>query len=107
LLEVLAGLGGLAPISAYVLIPLQFAASLVETLDLEQLEEGWQTYPPGPKTQALGEKWLRDGSSPVLQVPSAIVPAESSFVLNPRHAGFKEIRVGEAQDLPLDPRFLR
>ena len=37
------------------------------------------------RTRELGSRWLKEGSSPVLRVPSAIVPVEYVYLLNPRH----------------------
>src|SRR4051812_48166594 len=45
------------------------------------LPNGWQTMTGYAGTQALGT--LELGHAPVLRVPSAVIPQESNFVLNP------------------------
>ena len=54
----------------------------VEGLD-DELPEDW---PENVEyTRALGGRWLREGPSPVLRVPSAVVPVECIYLLNPLH----------------------
>jgi RES domain-containing protein len=43
--------------------------------------------------QALGDWWIRTRESAVLQVPSAVVPWEHNYLLNPAHPAFARIRV--------------
>src|SRR5260370_4350934 len=44
-------------------------------------------------SQPLGDWWIRARESAVLQVPSAVVPSECNYLLNPEHAQFARIRV--------------
>jgi len=37
----------------------------------------------------LGDRWLSSMHSAVLRVPSAVVPSESNYLLNPRHPGIR------------------
>ena len=37
-------------------------------------------------------------------VPSAVLPAESNILINPRHARFGEIQIGDAETHPFDRR---
>jgi len=43
----------------------------------------------------------------VLAVPSAIVPAESDYLLNPAHPDFKRIKIGKLSTVETDPRLIR
>ena len=40
----------------------------------------------------------------VLAVPSAIIPQELSYLLNPRHPHFKHIQIGRPVPFAFDPR---
>jgi len=44
-------------------------------------------------TRSLGSRWLQSGTSAVLQVPSAVVPVEPIYLLNPRHAEAENVRL--------------
>ena len=43
----------------------------------------------------------------MLEVPNAIIPAESNYLLNPRHGDFRTIEIGTAQAFEFDLRLLR
>ena len=43
----------------------------------------------------------------MLAVPSAIVPAESDYLLNPAHPDFKRIKIGKLSTVETDPRLIR
>jgi RES domain-containing protein len=106
-LEVLAGLQTNSPLPGYVLIPAEFDDSLVVAIELEDVPADWRQNPPAPSTQRLGDEWIARRESAVLRVPSALVPRESNYVLNPRHPDFSTIRVGEPEPVAMDPRLLR
>jgi RES domain-containing protein len=42
----------------------------------------------------------------VLAVPSAIAPAESSYLLNPLHRDFKRIKIGKPSTVETDLRMI-
>ena len=50
------------------------------------LPVAWCAIPAGRASIDVGSAWLRAGTSPVLAVPSAIVPEETVTLINPAHA---------------------
>lgn len=106
-LEMLVHLGRGAILGAYVLIGCTFDEELVSRVDPKRLPRNWRSYPAPPELQTLGDEWVKSGSSPVLQVPSAILVSDSNFLLNPRHREFKAIRVLGPQLFEFDPRLLK
>jgi RES domain-containing protein len=105
-LEVLVGLRATAALAQYLLIPLVFEESLVTSLRPLDLPDDWDQNPPSTTSQRLGDGWVAQGASPLLRVPSVIVPQESNFLLNPRHPHFSKVRVGEPEPLKVDPRLM-
>jgi len=71
------------------------------------LPANWRRYPPPEALAELGTRWARDLKSPVLAVPSAVIPQELNYVLNPVHPDFKRIRVGNPEAFRFDPRLRR
>ncbi len=69
-----------------------------------QFPSTWRQFPHGPETQALGSEWVRALRSVALRVPSAVVPGEFNFLLNPAHPDFKHVRIGAAESFAFDPR---
>lgn len=64
----------------------------------------WRAEPPQEESMRCGSAWLRANRMAVLEVPSAIVPSEKNYLLNPRHADFRRIRMGRALPFVFDPR---
>ena len=106
-LEMLVRLGRGAILPAYVVISCSFDPALVSHLDRARLPENWRSFPAPPELQTIRNEWLKTGSSAVLEVPNAIIPTESSYMLNPRHADFASIRIPDSQPFAFDLRFLR
>lgn len=63
----------------------------IQTISLDQLPVNWSLPESYPTCQILGHDWLRQGKSAVLRIPSAIIPNESNFLINPQHADFQKI----------------
>lgn len=92
----------------YVLLPATVPDDVVcSTLSPADLPPDWRSLGQRPRLQALGLQWLQQGRGAVLQVPSAVLPAESNLLLNPRHPDFARITVGAPQSLAVDARLLR
>ena len=98
-----------APLRArYVLIPAQLPDTLGETLvELADLAPDWRGLERRAALQSIGRDWLESGRSAVLAVPSAVVPAERNYLLNPAHPDFARITMGEPEALDTDFRLIR
>lgn len=66
----------------------------------------WRRHPGPPSLQRLGNAWLDGATTCVLRVPSAIIPTESNFLLNPSHPDIRKIRVVRRSDFRLDRRLV-
>jgi RES domain-containing protein len=88
----------------YRIIRIEFDDDLVETPKAAILPSDWKTEPPPLSTRKLGDDWVRSFRSPILAVPSAIIPEETNYLLNPAHPNFKEIAIGKPTPFALDPR---
>jgi RES domain-containing protein len=99
-LEFLAHLSGPQDAPELVSFLVELDSKLVEQA---ALPTEWQKLPLA-ETQALGAAWIRGGRSPVLRVPSFVVPSESNFLINPSHRKFDRLKIGHARPFILDPR---
>ena len=88
----------------YVVIEVSIEPSLIQLLDSSQLPRDWQAEPPPQALRKIGDTWIASRSSPVLQVPSAIIPADSNFLLNPLHEKFSSLVIGKPQAFHFDRR---
>ena len=90
----------------YVGIPVRFDSDLVSRLDPDSLPAHWSRFPAPEVLQRIGDGWLIEAETPVLRVPSAVMPLEWNFLLNPRHPRFDELDPGEARGFAPDLRLL-
>ena len=76
----------------------------IETQDLTQLPDDWQSLPAPESTQSIGSAWLERRSSVALRVPSVVVPMESNVLLNPRHPDMTRVRISSNEAFRFDSR---
>jgi len=106
LLEVLVHLDVGRPLPRFVAFSFEVDDKLIERLPVSRLVRQWRAARSLQTTQQLGDAWLASGRSLALAVPSAIVPEESNYVLNPAHAAFARLEFGKAVAFVLDPRLV-
>lgn len=106
-LELLVHLQDSALLSSYSLLSARFATALVRKLERAALPVGWNGYPAPLQLRELGDTWIAAGRSAVLEVPSAVVPAEKNYLLNPAHRDFGKVTLGTPQRFSFDPRLAR
>lgn len=70
----------------------------------EELATSWRDRPG--LTRPLGDRWLREGQTALLRVPSAIVPFTTNWLLNPAHVDAAHARIAEIVQAPFDRRLL-
>ena len=106
-LEMLVHLGTGAVLDSYVLIRCDFDDVLVTDIDVTKLPSTWRRFPAPAELAAIGEAWVSAGTSAVLRVPSALVPSEHNYLLNPQHSGYSQVRVGVPTSFSFDPRLVQ
>lgn len=103
-LEILVNLPTDRLLASYVAFRADLPDGKVATLGREELPENWREAPAPRPVRRLGDRWLESGRSLALRVPSAVVPAESNVLINPRHRAFEEIEVHGPVDPEIDDR---
>jgi RES domain-containing protein len=86
-------------------VSVSFDADDVETL-APPYPAGWDGLAPSRAAQRFGDLWAAERRSLVLVVPSAIVPGEHNYALNPSHPRSGSLAIGALVDYDLDPRLL-
>lgn len=80
---------------------------LVERVEAEDLPSGWDRVADHPECQRIGELWVKRESSPVLAVPSAVLPWEMNYLVNPHHPEANSIQVVKEEAFRFDKRLIR
>ena len=106
-LEIFVNLQDDKPMSAYLSYRVEFAEELVEII--RDLPGTWSGNPSPPQTRAMGDDWIRRGTSVLLRVPSVVLPdaEEWNYLVNPAHRDFKKLRISGSSPLSLDARLVK
>jgi RES domain-containing protein len=82
-------------------IPVDLACGAIS---LSDLPENWMVFSSVNITRLIGDNWLKSMTTPTMRVPSAIIPQESNYLLNPSHPDFSKIRLLKTMDFSFDKR---
>jgi len=92
----------------YIMIPAGIPTGMkIDRVSFEQLPSNWRNRTALERLRTIGTEWATQLSSAVLAVPSAVVPAETNYMLNPKHPDFAKISIGEPQELVTDLRLIK
>ncbi len=58
-------------------------------------------------TQGIGDRWLAECRSLLLQVPSVLVPETWNILINPAHPQIEQLEIVGVYDHPFDPRLIK
>ena len=103
-LEMLVHLDSADLLGQYVFFDVTIEDSMVAALDPSSLPKNWRAEPPPNKLRLLGDAWADAATSVALRVPSSIIPAESNYLLNPKHLDFAKLQIGKAVPFRYDAR---
>jgi RES domain-containing protein len=77
----------------------------IDSIELTELPNDWRL-PGHLGCRAIGDKWLDEGQTAVLRVPSAVVPEEWNYLINPRHRAARSIEIVRRRRFSFDARLL-
>lgn len=85
-------------------LPAKIKIKEIKISELVKQNADWTKVINYPYTQGIGDKWLAEGETPVLKVPSAFIDQEYNFLLNPAHPDFKQIKIAAIKPFSFDSR---
>jgi RES domain-containing protein len=106
-LETLAHLGDNIAIRNAFLVQITIPATIWEQhhhISATDLDPTWAAEPPGLTSVNHGEALLQAKCSPLLLVPSVIVPEEYNVLINPAHGAANQISAQVMRQFVYDPR---
>lgn len=80
---------------------------VIEELDRGLLPDDWANISHYGITQKLGTGFLKKAEHLVLRVPSAIVPDECNYIINPAHPQMAMCKVKRVDEFRFDSRLLK
>lgn len=78
----------------------------LEISELKKLPKDWNQFPYTSGTVSSGDIFLKKNGL-CLKVPSAIIPSEFNYLLNPNHDQFSKIKLIDTRPLILDKRIIQ
>jgi RES domain-containing protein len=92
----------------FVCFPVEIPDDLaVREVRVADLPAEWRHHPGPPELRDIGTRWAASAEGVVLQVPSAVVPGENNFLLNPRHSDFRRLAIGDPEPFSFDERLIQ
>lgn len=86
----------------YNLIEIQIPETFIIEIDISILKKGWTN--DFEYTQYIGDEFLQSKSMMALKIPSAVIPEEYNYLINPLHSDFKKIKITKNNLYGLDNR---
>ena len=74
---------------------------------LKDLPQNWRIFPGIEELKDIGTDWALKASTPVLVVPSVVIPSELNYLINPKHRLIDRIRILSVEQFALDARLVR
>lgn len=107
ILEVLVHIQIYDILEEYVYIPVEFDQKLYLALNPAELPGNWKKDPSPLVIKQIGDSWVESRKSLILEVPSAIVPAEKNYLINPAHPDFRKLKIGAPTKFEFDFRLIK
>src|SRR5262245_49014627 len=67
----------------------------MERVSESKLPSNWRLFPAIEELKEIGRKWIKKGATAVLVVPSAVIPQELNYLINPDHSDFKKMKISK------------
>jgi len=98
---------GIMPLN-YFLTTIEFPDDAsVARIAIAGLPQNWNRNPFIKDTQQIGNDFIINNTHLILQVPSASVPGDHNYLINPRHADFKKVRIINTEEFEFDLRLFK
>ncbi|MEA5427039.1 RES family NAD+ phosphorylase [Arcicella lustrica] len=107
LLEVLVHIGEYYPEDDYAIITLDIPENQIVSLDASILPKDWAKIFDAGVLASFTDHWLKTEQSIALGVPSAIVPQETNYLINPLHPDFQDVKIKNIEKFTFDERFFK
>ncbi|GAB2764090.1 RES family NAD+ phosphorylase [Salinimicrobium soli] len=92
----------------FVMVEIEIPDELeIEKIAAEDFPARWNAFPYNLQTQHFGDDFSSTSKKAILRVPSAVVPGDFNYLINPRHQDFSKIRILGTEQFLLDNRLFK
>ena len=103
-LEIMVHFGRDVAQASWSVIEVEVPDELIDSVSLRKLPAGWDDRASTAVSQQFGNRWLREGKSLAILLPSAVIPEERILMLNVRHPDFVKAKASKPQPFLFDRR---
>ena len=97
------------------IIPLDYCLCTIELPDNLAVKEisntempaDWKSLPHSESTQIIGNQFIRDRKDLVFKAPSAAVPGEYNYLINPLHPNFHTVKIISTEPFLFDEHLFK
>ncbi len=75
-----------------------------EIVNFSDLPDKWFKMEQYDFCQRIGDDWIEQGKSLLLQVPSSVIQEETNVLINPNHSEFHQVKVQNISSFEFDER---
>ncbi len=94
-------------VASYCMTCLSVPEDKIKNITTPELPANWFVNPAADILRNIGDEFIRENRFLALKIPSAIMPEENNYLLNPGHPDFKKVTVVYTRIIPIDERFLK
>ena len=106
ILEVLVHLSPTIIPGNYCMAEFEVPGDSIQNLTIDELPHNWQDVSPTIGAKKLGDTFIKQQRHLLLKVPSAIVPEEFNYLLNPLHPSASKLKLIKQQTFSFDERLV-
>ena len=96
--------GGKIPINGYCIAEIEIPEDSIDPFLLKKLPADWYINPPPDYLKEIGDHFIRSNKYLALEIPSALMPEEHNYLLNPAHPAFKKVKIVSQRAMMADER---
>lgn len=78
-----------------------------EVIKTNKLPKNWREYPAPEQLATIGTDWIKQKSSLLLEIPSAVMDKEFNTLINPLHQEISKLSIAKVDKFSFDPRLLK
>ena len=106
-LETVVHIAGLKLTAPYCMIVLEIPDTLITSVDIKTLPTNWSDFPAPDILKNTGDRFIKANKYLALKVPSAVVPEDFNYLINPLHKSFGDIKIVRQRTITFDGRLTK
>ncbi|HET8855646.1 MAG TPA: RES domain-containing protein [Salinimicrobium sp.] len=79
----------------------------IEKIKPREMPKDWNMNPSPDNLKIIGRNWITENKNLVFQVPSAVNPNETNFLINVAHQDFHKIQIKKIYPFTFDDRLVK